>query len=138
MPVDKIYHPAALVSAVAYYLLGWFWYGALFGKTWTALTHAAPSTTNSSDPVPYIVAAATSLVLAYATAIMLDRNEDRTAAQGARFGLFLSIGLVASTTLETNLFEGRPVTLWLINAGYVVIGLTMIGAIVGGWKKRSN
>ena len=137
MPVDKIYHPAALVSAAAYYILGWFWYGTLFGRTLTGLTHATSATASAGDPVPYIVAAATSLVLAYVIALMLDRNEDRTAAQGAELGLFLSIGLVASTTLETSLFEGRPVTLWLINAGYVVVGLTMIGAIIGGWKKRS-
>ena len=123
-----------LVSAVAYYLLGRLWYGPLFGGTWSALVHPPPAAT-ASDPVPLIVAAAVSLVLAYVTAIALAARDDRTAGDGARFGLLMGLGLVAATMLEYYLYEGLPVTLWLINAGYVVVGLVMVGAIVGGWKR---
>jgi len=138
MPVDKIYHPAALVSAFAYYLLGLLWYGPLFRSDWMTLAHLAPSFVTSGDPVPPLVAAAMSLVLAYVVAIVLVRDERRSVVRGARFGLFVGIGLVASTMLVNYLFEGRPVVLWLIDAGYVVVGLTLIGAIVGGWKKSAS
>ncbi len=33
-------------------------------------------------------------------------------------------------------FEARGLTLWFINAGYVLIGLVLAGAIIGGWKPR--
>jgi hypothetical protein len=135
LPIDKIYHPAALLSAVAYYLLGLLWYGRLFRSDWMGLAHLTPSFVGSGDPVPPLVAAAMSLVLAYVVAIALVRDERRSVVRGARFGLFMGVGLVASTMLVNYLFEGRPIVLWLINAGYVVLGLTMIGAIVGGWKK---
>jgi len=138
MPVDKIYHPAALLSALAYYLLGLLWYGLLFRTDWMGLAHLSPTFVNSGDPVPPIVAAAVSLVLAYVVAIALVRDERRSVIRGARFGLFMGIGLVASTMLVNYLFEGRPVVLWLIDAGYVVVGLTLIGAIVGGWKKSAS
>jgi len=127
--MDKVYHPAALVSAAAYYLLGWTWYGVIFNRG------PVPSI-YGYDPVPYIVAAVTSLALAYVTAIVLNAAGNRTALHGAILGLTVGVGLVASTMLEQYLFEGRPVTLWLINAGYVVVGLTMIGAIVGGWQPK--
>jgi hypothetical protein len=34
-------------------------------------------------------------------------------------------------------FEARPLSLWLINAGYMVVGMTLMGAIVGGWRKKA-
>jgi hypothetical protein len=126
MPVDKIYHPAALVSAAAYYVLGWLWYGVLFRNLWAGY---------SSDPVPFIIAAATAVVLAYVTTMMLHVIGDRSGWRGMQIGLLMGIGVVASTSLENSLFEGRSVTMWLIDAGYVVIGLAVIGAIVGGWKR---
>lgn len=138
MPIDKVYHPAAVISALAYYLLGWLWYGAIFGGTWTRLANVSPGAMRASDPVPYIVAAATSLVLAYVVALVLDRSTKPSVAQGAALGLLLGVGLVASTMLENYLYEARPVSLWLINAGYVVVGMTMIGAIVGGWRKSAR
>ena len=137
MPIEKIYHPAALLSAAAYYLLGLLWYGWLFRGAWMSLAHLTPAFVDSGDPVLPIVAAAMSLVLAYVVAIALVREQKRSATRGARFGLFMGVGLVASTMLVNYLFEERPVELWLINSGYVVLGLTMIGAIVGGWKKSA-
>ncbi len=34
-------------------------------------------------------------------------------------------------------FEMRGVSLWTINSGYVLVGLTLAGAIIGGWRKKS-
>jgi hypothetical protein len=138
MSIDKIYHPAALASALAYFLLGWLWYGVLFGKQWMQYAHVSPADMNRQDPVPYIVAAAMALVLAYVTAIALSRDEERRTANGVKFGLFMGIGLVASTQLETYLFTGWSWQLWVINVGYNIVGLAIIGAIVGGWKKKSS
>ena len=137
MPINKIYHPAALVSAVAYFLWGWLWYGLLFKNQWISLVNLSPSAMNSKDPVPYIVSFAMALVLGYATAIALSHDDDRTAAHGIQFGMFMGVALIASTMLTNYLFEGRPVALWLINAGYPVTGLMIIGAIIGGWKKKT-
>ena len=126
MPIDKIYHPAALVSAAAYYVLGWLWFGVLFRNVWTG---------DTTDPVPFIIAVATAVVLAYVTTMVLHVIGDRSAGRGIQVGLLMGIGVVASTSLENSLFEGRSVTMWLIDAGYVAIGLVVIGAIVGGWKR---
>ena len=40
-------------------------------------------------------------------------------------------------TLALNYgFEARGVTLWLINAGYVFVGLVIAGAIIGAWRHQ--
>jgi hypothetical protein len=32
------------------------------------------------------------------------------------------------------LFEQRSLKLWLINSGYQVLSLTLMGAVLGAWK----
>jgi Protein of unknown function (DUF1761) len=136
MPINKIYHPAAVVSALVYYVWGWLWY-TIFGSQWLDLINKTRADLNPSDPRPYIVSFAMAFVLAYATAIALSHDDDRTVQHGIQFGVFMGVALIASTMLTNTLFEGRSVTLWLINAGYPVTGLMIVGAIIGGWKKPS-
>ena len=122
--MEGIYHPAVLVSALADYLLGWLWYGVLFTDVRVA----------AHDTVPAIVAAAMSLTMAYALAILWSLFRRGGAARGAQIGLLLGLGLVAAMMLENTLMEGRPARVWMIDAGYAVVGLTMMGALIGGWK----
>lgn len=123
------------MSAVAYFAWRWLFY-AVFGAQWIELVHKTRADFSQADPVPYLVSFATSLVVAYATAIAL--RHDSSAARGAQFGLFMGLCFVAATMLTDTLFEGRPVELWLLSAGCAVTGMAIVGAIVGGWKKESS
>lgn len=134
MPINKIYHPAALAAGIAFFLWGWLWY-TIFGPQWLILIHKTSIDVNTANPVPYIVSFAMALCVAYATAIALSHDDNRTALHGIQFGAFMGISLIATTMLVNTLFEGRPAALWLINAGYPVTGLMIVGAIIGGWKK---
>jgi hypothetical protein len=131
---QRINHLAAWVAALVYFVFGAIWYGALSGP-WQAYMggKGAPST-----PGLYIGSFILGLMLAYATADALARRpEDRTLTQGVSFALFIGIAVFATQTLNQALYEARPFGLWLIDAGYVVIGFALIGAIVGGWKMRA-
>ena len=44
---------------------------------------------------------------------------------------------VAANIALNYAFEMRGVTLWTINSGYVLVGLTLAGAIIGGWRKKA-
>jgi hypothetical protein len=134
MPINKIYHPAALAAGIAYFVWGWLWY-AIFGSQWLYLIHKTQADINAGNPVPYIVSFAMGLCVAYATAIALSRDDTPSVQHGVQFGAFMGISLIATTMLVNTLFEGRPAELWLISAGYPVTGLMIVGAIVGGWKK---
>jgi hypothetical protein len=132
--LDRVNHLAVWVAAIVYFLFGYLWYGLLFGGLWTSLMgKSAPP----SSPVLYLCSFVLGLVLAYATAVALSRHpEDLTLAQGVSFALFMGIALFATQTLTQALYEGKPIALWLIDTGFVLIGFAIIGAIVGGWKKR--
>jgi hypothetical protein len=135
MPIDKINHLAAVTGAVAYYLFGWVWYTVFFNQ-WLDLTHRTRADLNTSDPVPYIVSGLMAFVLSYGAAIALSHDDERTAMHGVQFGVFIGFVFLASTRLTESLAEGRPLALWVIDSAYTIVGLAIVGAIIGGWKKR--
>jgi hypothetical protein len=134
MPINKINHPAALTAAIVYFLLGRFWYGEIAVR-WLDAAQRMPADRFPQDPTPYMISFALGLLMTYATAIAMTRVAGGL-VRGAQFGAFVGIAFVASGMLVANLFEGRPVALWLVDAGYPIIGLTIVGAIVGGWKRN--
>ena len=55
-------------------------------------------------------------------------------ALGAVVGFMNWLGFVAVTQLNHVLYAKRPLALVAIDAGYWLVGLVIIGAILGGWK----
>ena len=56
------------------------------------------------------------------------------AGQGAAVGFFNWLGFVAVATLFSVTFEQRPLGLWVINNGFHLVGLVIMGIIVTVWK----
>jgi len=132
MPIDRINWLAVVVGAIVYFLFGGLWYGLLFSRQWLAYEG---KTQMSQDITPLIVSVVVSLILSFGVAIALSHDDNRTAAHGAQFGIFFGLFFMASTMLQGNTYEGKPLGLWAINAGYEVIGLVLLGLIHGVWKK---
>ena len=134
-----INHVAVWVAGIVQFMFGAGWYTAL-GNAWMAAigkTEAQLSTEHGASPLPYIIALGSALVVAYTIAWLLPKVGEQSAGGGAKVGATLALALVA-TTLATNYgFEARPLSLWLINAGYMVAGMTWMGAIIGAWKKKA-
>lgn len=134
MPIDRINWLAVLVGGVLYYLWGWLWF-TLFGGQWLAAIGPMRDHLNAKDPVPYIVSFVMAMLLSFGVAVALSHDENRTVKHGVEFGLFFGLIFFATTMLTGTLYEGHPVSLWVINAGYVVFGLVILGALHGVWKK---
>jgi hypothetical protein len=131
---ERINHLAVWVAGIVYFLFGWLWF-TVFSVPWLALSGKV---TSQGTPSMYIVSFLLGLILAYATAVALTRRpEDQTVQQGVGFAVFMGVALYATQTLNQALYEGRPIALWLIDTGYVVVGFAIIGAIVGGWRRRT-
>jgi len=134
---SRINHLAVFVSAIAYYVLGWLWYDLLFGRAWMALTgHVQTSASQMAAPLAggFLLC----WFLAYVVGIALaDSGNPSPARHGAEFGVFVGLGVFGSMLALNYLYEGRSLTLWLINAGYVVVGMAMMGAIIGAWRKEA-
>ena len=133
---SRINHLAVFVSALAFFVLGAIWYMPLFGHQWMSLTGLGmkpPASMSTTFAVTFVLG----WILAYVIGIALaDASHPNPARHGIEFGIFMGIGVFATMSLMDFLYEGRSLSLWLIDAGYVVIGMAMMGAIIGAWRKK--
>ena len=84
----------------------------------------------------FIVSFLLGWALAYVVGIALaETSNPNPAKHGVEFGIFMGLGVFATMLGLNYLYEGRPLALWAINAGYVVVGMAIMGAIVGAWRK---
>ena len=135
--MSGINHVAAWVAGIAHFLLGGVWYTA-FGKTWMAAIGKTEEQMIElgNSPLPYIVALGGGLIVAYTIAWLLPRVGAQSTGSGAITGATLALALIATTMAMNYGFEARPVVLWVINAGYMVLGMALMGAIIGAWRKN--
>ena len=132
-------HLAVWVAGIVHFLLGAAWYMTL-GKVWMAgigKTEAQLVAENGGSPAPYIIGIIAALAVAYGLAWLLPKLEAQSVAAGAKAGIILALAFIGSTMAMNYGFEQRPLSLWLINAGYMVVGMAIMGGIIGGWKKRA-
>jgi hypothetical protein len=137
----RINYPAVFVSALAYWALGALWYSPLlFARPFIALMRWTPeqlaSVESQGAGAQIVGALLTSLVLAYVLAHFVKFTGAETVKSGALTGFWLWLGFVATSNLETVLFESRPVGLYLINNGYHLAGLLGMGSLLAVWRRR--
>jgi hypothetical protein len=134
----KTNYVAVVVAAVAYWILGAIWYGALFSKPWMALEQMTDERARSMNPVlPYVITMVLNLLIAYVLSQIILWRNGNTAGRGAAIGVILWVGLIGPITFTTYMYEMRSHTLWAINEFYSLAGLVLMGAILGAWKKKT-
>ena len=123
-----------IVATVANMFLGSLWFSqSVFGKKWMAWEGHAGATMGGSRPLNVLIALTGigALVSSYVLAYLLVQTGTQTIDGGAKIGLFCGIGLVVPAMLADHLFNDRKDILFLIVAGYPVVGLFVTGAILG-------
>ena len=135
----KTNHAAVILAAVLFFVLGAVWYTVLaapwlagIGKTVEQIERE-----HGGSMLPFVVGFVAVLVMCYTLNWIIGRAlEPPTSGSGAMSGAVVALGLIGATLALNYGFEARSVSLWLINAVYVLVGLAMAGAIIGGWKKK--
>ena len=135
----KTNYLAVIVAAIAYWLLGAIWYGVVFGEAWMTLEHITAEQARSMNPVlPYVITLALNVLIAYALAQICIWRNANTLGRGASVGVLLWIGFVGPVTFTTYMYEMRPKELYAINQFFPLAGFVLMGAILGGWKKKKS
>lgn len=134
----KTNYLAVFVSALAYWILGALWYGLLFNKPWMALEQMTAERAGTMNPVlPYVITFVLNLLIAFVLAQICSWRSANSAARGAALGILLWIGFVGPVTFTTYMYEMRPMELFAINEFYPLVGLCLMGAILGAWRKKT-
>ena len=130
-------HVAVWIASIVFFVLGAIWY-SLMAAPWVAAigkTMEQLSREHGGSPLPYVLGFVAILVMCYTLEWLMQRLHAATLVEGLRLGAVVALGFVAATLALNYGFESRSPTLWLINSAYVVVGLALAGAIIGGWKR---
>ena len=123
---------AIIVAAVVNIVLGALWFSPLlFQKPWVALRVDKTPMSGTASPMLYVITAVGALVAATTLDWIIGLTHANTVLGGAIIGLYAGLGFVAPAILSDNLFNERPIKLYLIVAGFPVVGLLVMGAIIG-------
>ncbi len=138
MELVNINYWAVLVSAVAYNVLGGLWYSPiLFGKAWMAaqgLTDADAETMKQGAAKAYVVSFIGSLIAAFVLAMFVEYAKSTTLQAGLSTGFFIWFGFVATTAAPPYFYEDRSKKVYLMYAGYTLVGFLIMAAILTLWK----
>lgn len=126
-----------LIGALAMFVLGGIWFTALFGKAYREELGVPASGEGESSlpPAPALGKALVGqfiagFVIAVALALLIGNT---SAAQGAATGLVGGV-LVAAALTQLYQFEGKSARQLLINTGYMIVGVTAVGSIIGAFQ----
>lgn len=126
---------AVVVSALSAFALGALWYGPLFGKAWQALSGITDADIQQRHPAKiYGSALLLNLVAAFGMAMVMQLHPSPDLGSGFNVGLLIGIAFVATSFGINYLFAFRPLRLYLIDAGYMVALLSIMGAIIAAWR----
>lgn len=129
---------AIVVAAVACFLLEAGWY-TVFMSTWLSGIGRSMQWLVSSGMNPayqYATALVMAVLMATALSCVIQLTGKQTALRGIKLGAALWAGFELTTWSTEYIFEVRPISLFLVNAGYWLCGMMLMGAIVGAWKKK--
>ena len=139
MPTANVNLLAVLVAAVLTFALGAVWYSPiLFAKQWMQAQGYTPEKLEEMKKRGVVRAYAVSVVcyfvMAYVLALFASYTTATSVVQGLWLGFLAWLGFTATTGLTGNMFSEKPIAAWVLDAGYQLAHLLMMGVIVAVWR----
>ena len=136
---DYLNWPAIAVAALAYFMLGALWYSkVLFARRWIADLKLDVNDPNAKKGMGLMFGGSFLMMFiqCLAIAVISERMGIRGDGwmTGVKLGLCTGACFCATTTGINYLYEKKPLSLWLINAGYATVGNIIAAVIICSWN----
>ena len=125
---------AVLVAGISAFVLGGVWYSpALFGKAWMTENNMTVDDVKRGNKAKIFGwSFVLSLVMA-ANLGMFISTPDMNLSQGLMYGSLTGLWIFCGIAI-VGLFEHKSARYIFINGGYMIVALTLMGAIIGTWR----
>ncbi len=131
----QVNYLAVFLAAIAAMTIGFLWYSPfLFGKVWIGLAGMSEQTLKEAKKkgMTKTCAAAfvNNLLMGFVLATILYLTAVPTPLDAVLITLIVWAGFVMTVLLGGVLWEGKPFKLYLINAGYYLVGMMVMSLII--------
>jgi len=127
-----------LVAALVAFLIGALWYSpVLFAKAWVranGFTPARLAAMQANAGRAYAGSFVAFVVMAAVLGLLLRHLGADSTADGAAWGFHAWLGFALPIGFTANLYSDKPAAAFLIDAGYQLVYMTVMGAILGAWQ----
>lgn len=133
---------ALLVTTIVSFVLGFLWFGPLFGKIWMkTIGVTMPETITPEMKKGMMIGYFWVLVTAFITNFVLLHNITfgiaalgfGGIAAGLQAGLWNWLGFCLPLLVASVMFESRPKKYILVTGGYYLVSLLINGMIIASW-----
>lgn len=128
---------AIIAAAAVGFALGGLWYSPLmFAKQWVAAHGFTPeqlARMKADAPRSYGISFVAMIVMAAVLSIVLNHVGAHDWRSGALWAAHIWLGFAATIGLMAYLYTGKRFAVYLIDAGYQLLYLVVMGAILGAW-----
>ena len=137
MQIVSVNYLAVLAAAVAGFVVGFLWFGPLFGKQYMALMNLDKKKMKEAKKKgmgkTLTVAFLSTLLMSYILAHFVGYVQATTIVDGIVLAFWLWLGFFATTELGMILWEGKPFKLYAIKTLHNLATLAIMGAILAVW-----
>ncbi len=139
VPVNYL---AVFIAALSSMVVGFLWFGPLFGKTWMKLMgwsklqmSSKPDSKemNKLYAIQFLGSLFMAFVLSHALVFANAYLGTRGIAGALMTGFWNWLGFIAPVTLGSVLWEGKSWKLWAFNNSYYLTVLLVMGLILSLW-----
>jgi hypothetical protein len=129
---------AVILAAISAMVVGFVWYGPLFGKLWISLSNFKEEDMEKAKEQGmakyYAIAFAGALVTAFVLSLIINVTNVSGTIFSVTLALWIWLGFVVTTLLSSVLWEGKPVKVFLLNISQQLVSLVVMAIILSLWK----
>lgn len=132
MPISWL---AVVAAAAVRMTVGVVWYSRyLFKARWLRLTSEIHERIPAGFPRAFTLDSVMSLIMAFILSSEIHFIGATGPLAGAVVGLANWLGFVFTAHATLFIYQGRPLELVAIDAGYSLVALLLMGALLGAWS----
>lgn len=126
---------AVLLATLSGFITGWLWYSPLlFANAWMKVNNFTEATLKKGNPLRiYGISGLLFFVMAVNLSMFLANTPGLKFLSGLLYGALSGLWVFCGVVIIA-LFERRPAQYMLINGGYGILSLAVMGGIVGAMQ----
>lgn len=116
-------------GSVAFFVLGWLWYGVIFMEKWMSLMGMSVDPAAPMDMTPMIYGFFNVVIVTLGIGLLLKWLNVSKLVTAIKYGLIVCVCFALTTEAYAMIYGNGATELFLINSSYNLVGYAMVAAI---------